>query len=73
MSAVIVLLMKCKYALAKSRKWQEHVSNDCDTHEMEIAKIVLLVKWKYAHTERQKRREHISYECATHEIEIRTD
>ena len=36
MSAMIVLLMKWNYTLAKRRKWREHVSNVCATHEMEI-------------------------------------
>ena len=36
MSAMIVVLMKCKYALAESQKWQEHVSNNWAAHVIEI-------------------------------------
>jgi len=34
MSAAMVQLMKWKYAPAKCRKWREHVSHDCATHDM---------------------------------------
>ena len=35
MSAMIVLLVKWKYALSESRKWREHVSRDCTAHKLE--------------------------------------
>ena len=35
MSAMIVLLMNWKYALAESQKWQEDVSHDGATRELE--------------------------------------
>ena len=36
MSAVMVQLMKWKYALPESQKWREHVSCEGEAHEMEI-------------------------------------
>ena len=80
MSAVIVLLMECKYERADNRKWREHVRDDGAAHEMELrthleskeagntlAITMLHMKWKYTLPDSQKRRGHVSSDGAAYE------